>query len=221
MTLSRQRSSTQANRFSGPIILWLSLLTALPAFAGHGFMSAFGNIEWLPDPGRTPDSAWYILDVIEEEGNLLVTRDPAIKLQLSLSFAKKKLAELEAMVKIEQQEAAQTAADRYQTYLTRVKELLDSQNEQAQKETLAESAATALLEHQYILATIYPDLPSKSRPLLLETATTAGTAYQEVIKLLPAKKKGALFFKEEEVRWSLQMAARADEEGQVEATTGK
>ncbi len=221
MTLSRQRSSAQADCFSSIIILWLSLLTALPAFAGHGFMSAFGNIEWLPDPGRTPDSAWYTLDAIEEEGKLLVTRDPATKLQLYLSFAKKKLAELEAMVKIEQQQAAQTAADRYQTYLKRVKELLDSQNEQAQQETLAESAATALLEHQYILATIYPDLPPKSRQILLQTATVAGAQYQEVIKLLPAKKKGALFFKEEEVRWSLQMAARADEESQVEATAGQ
>ena len=86
MTLSRRRRSARADRFSRIIILWLPLLTAIPAFAGHGFMSAFGNIEWLPDPGRTPDSAWYTLDAVAEEGKLLVTRDPATKLQLYLSF---------------------------------------------------------------------------------------------------------------------------------------
>lgn len=221
MTLSRQCGSARATRFSRITMLWFSLLTASPAFAGHGFMSAFGNIEWLPDPGRTPDSAWYTLDAVKEEGKLLVTRDPATKLHLCLSFAKEKLAELEAMVKIEQRQAAQTAADRYQIYLKRAKELLDSQAEQAQKETLAESAATALLEHQYILATIYPDLPVNARQILLQTAAAAGAAYQEVSKLLPARKKGALFFKEEEVRWSLQMAARTDEESQTEATANK
>jgi hypothetical protein len=42
--------------------------------------------------------------------------------------------------------------------------------------------------------------------------TEAHDDYQEVIRELPPKKKGSLFFKEEEVRWSVQMAARADEE---------
>ena len=53
--------------------LWLTgglWLMAAAAWAGHGFMSSFGNIEWLPEPGETPDSAWYTLDGWEEESQL-------------------------------------------------------------------------------------------------------------------------------------------------------
>lgn len=192
----------------------LFFVLALPAagFTGHGFMTAFGNIEWLPEPGRTPDSAIYKLDAVQEEGKLLLAREPAAKMQRYLTFTREKLAELEAMVKAEKAQAAQTAVERYQAYLDRAKTLVTEQSDQGQKEALAETLATALLEHQYILSVIYPDLPAAKRQVILTTAHTAGKQYQDIVKLLPAKKKGALFFKEEEVRWSLQMAERADEE---------
>jgi hypothetical protein len=47
---------------------------------------------------------------------------------------------------------------------------------------------------------------------LLKTIAVGQERYQEIAKLLPAKKRGAFFFKEEEVRWSVEMAKRADEE---------
>jgi hypothetical protein len=74
--------------------------------------------------------------------------------------------------------------------------------------------ATALLEHQYILSVIYEELPAAARPVVLQVIGGAQERYQDVTKLLPSKKKGALFFKEEEVRWSVQMATRADEDRQ-------
>jgi hypothetical protein len=160
---------------------------------------------------------WYGLETAKEKGRLWLARDPETKLHLCLSFAKKKLAELEAMIKHDQSAAARTASLAYQTYLEQAKVVLDGQLTPTQKETLAEQAATALLEHQYILATIYPDLPFKTRQIVLLTAAAAGAQYQAIGKLLPAKKKGAFFFKDEEVRWSLQMAERADEESQAEA----
>lgn len=198
----------------------LLLISILPisAFAGHGFMTAFGNIEWLPEPGRTPDSAWYRLDAIQEEGKLLLAGNSVEKLQLCLAFAREKLAELEAMIKTENAQAAQVAVDHYQSYLTRAKMLIDEQSEQTPKDTLVETMANALLEHRYILSVDYPDLPASTRALILKVAAEAGEQYQEIVNLLPAKKKGALFFKEEEVRWSLQMAERADEESEEESS---
>jgi hypothetical protein len=196
----------------------LILLIAERVFAGHGFVTAFGNIEWLPEPGRTPDSALYKLDALQEAGKLLLVRDPEAKLQLCLTFAREKLAELEAMIKVNNNEAAQIAAEWRQTYSKRIQVLLDEQTDPSQKEVLAETTANALLEQQYILSVDYPDLPAQSRQLVLQIATDIGKQYQDVVKLLPAKKKGALFFKEEEVRWSLQMAERADEESEEESS---
>jgi hypothetical protein len=216
--LSQRRHALPGRLYKPFWLLWFLSAIAAPTFAGHGFVTAFGNIEWLPEPGRSPDSVWYTLDAVREEGQLLLARTPDARVALCLSFAREKLAELEAMVKAENSRAAQVAADWYQTYLNRAKAVVEGQTEQTKKEALAESTANALLEHQYIIATIYPDLPLSSRQILLQTAAAAGEQYQLVAKLLPAKKKGALFFKEEEARWSLQMAGRADEENSSQSS---
>lgn len=191
--------------------LWLM---AAAAWAGHGFMSSFGNIEWLPEPGETPDSAWYAFDGWEEEGQLWRAGDAASQTPLYLSFAREKLAEVEAMVEAENAVAAQVAADRYQDYMARAGRLLAGLDPDApDTQELAATAATALLEHQYILAIIYEELPAGSRgvvPLLLKTAQSQ---YADLSRVLSRKTKGSLFFKEEEVRWNVQMVLRAEEEG--------
>ena len=174
-------------------------------------MSAFGNIEWLPEPGRTPDSPWYRLDAWQEEGKLLLARDPEAKTRLCLSFAREKLAELEAMVKAENAPAAEIAAGRYRDYVDRAQRIISEGTEPTTKETLTEVMASALLEHQYILSVIYEDLPAGARAVVPRVIAAAQERYQDITKLLSPKKKGALFFKEEEVRWSVQMATRADE----------
>jgi len=190
-------------------LLFLILSIPSSTFAGHGFASAFSTIEWLPDPGRTPDSAWYQLDALQEESKLFLARTPAAKISLCLTLAREKLAELEAMVKAENAPAAETAASRYRLYIDRARQLVTDDN--IDKESLAEPIANALLEHQYILSVIYEELPINTRPVVLQVTATAHERYQEVTRFLSPKKKGALFFKEEEVRWSVQMAIRIDE----------
>lgn len=189
-------------------------LMAVTAWAGHGFMSSFGNIEWLPEPGETPDSVWYSFDSWEEEGQLWRAGDAAQQTSLYLSFAREKLAEVEAMVNTENEAAAKRAADRYQDYMARARQLITKLDPStSDKEGLAEATATALLEHQYILAIIYEELPVGSRGIVPFLLQAAQTSYADISPLLSRKKKGALFFKEEEVRWNVQMVLRADEEG--------
>ena len=200
--------------FSRTLAFCLSLTLGLPSatLAGHGFASAFGNVEWLPPPGRAPDSTLYRLDAVREESQLLLARTATDKMRLYLTFTREKLAEVEAMVKAENSAAAATAAERYTAYLDRAEEGV--KNDTGETEVLAEMLATALLEHQYILSVIYAELPVSTRSVVRQTITTAHERYQAVAKLLSPKKKGAFFFKEEEVRWSVDMATRADEAGE-------
>ena len=198
--------------FPLPRIFWFLLFIPSipsPTLAGHGFASAFSTIEWLPDPGRTPDSIWYQLDSLREESQLFFARTPTAKIPLCLTFAREKLAELEAMVKVENAMAAEAAANQYRLYIDRAQQLIT--NDDINKESLAENMANALLEHQYILSVVYEELPASTRSVVLQVTSEAHERYQDVTRLLPPKKKGALFFKEEEVRWSVQMAMRADE----------
>lgn len=207
--LSRLESCFALRQVTCGLFFWLFAPTVV--LAGHGFVTAFGNIEWLPEPGRTPDSAWYILDAWQEEGQLWLARTPEAKLQLCLTFAREKLAEVEAMVRAENTPAAETAAGRYQVYIDRAKQLALG-TKITTRETVAEAMANALLEHQYILSIIYEELPANARAVVPQVISVAQEQYEDITQLLSPKKKGALFFKEEEVRWSVQMATRADED---------
>ncbi len=205
---------------SSSFISVLILFASYPAFAGHGFMSAFGNVEWLSEPGRTPDSTWYRLDTWYEEGQLWLAETPLEKFQLSLSFAGEKLAEAENMLNVQNTAAAQIATDQYWSYIDRAEQAIATppgeQEEISQgRVELVERLATALLEHQYVLTIIYtelPKLPLEARSVLREVFTIAQKRYAAVADRLPRKTRGALFFKEEEVRWSIEMAIRTDEE---------
>jgi hypothetical protein len=205
--------------FVFPCLVLVLLFVPTPALAGHGFVSTFGNIEWLPEPGRTPDSVWYQLEAVQEEGQLLLAHDDAEKVPLCLTFAREKLAEVEAMIKIEDKAAAETAVERYREYITRAQQLISNADEN--KESLAETMATALLEHQYILSIIHEELPAEPRVIVPAVIEVAQQHYQDVIQFLSRKKKGALFFKEEEVRWSVQMMLRAEEEETENQKAGK
>lgn len=193
------------------------LLVAYPAFAGHGFMSAFGNVEWLPEPGRTPDSAWYQLDTWHEEGQLWLAATPQEKFRLALAFAGEKLAEAETMLTAQNTAAAQIATNQYWYYIDRAEQAIATLSGEPKEMSesnlgLIERLVTELLEHQYILTIIYIELPPESRSVLREIFTTAQKRYAMIADRLPRKTRGALFFKEEEVRWSIEMAIRTDEE---------
>jgi hypothetical protein len=177
---------------------WLvGLLSVLPAaaLAGHGFMTAFANIEWLPDPGRTPDSAWYAMDSWQEEGQLMLTADTEAHLLLCLTFAREKLAEIDNMLRAENIGAAQTAVDRYHSYMIRATEFMAQAPSTADAARLATLVATALLEHQYIYSILYEELPTTSRALVPHILKLAEEQYQKVTRHLSPRQKDALLLK--------------------------
>ena len=67
---------------------------------------------------------WYQLDAVQENGQLLLAKDNAEEVALCLDFAREKLAEVEAMIKIEDKAAAETAVERYRGYITQAQQLV-------------------------------------------------------------------------------------------------
>lgn len=188
------------------------LLSPVNAAAGHGLMNAFAGIAWLPEPGTTPDSLAYRFDTWHEQAELLLTDSSADRLTLCLRFAREKLAETEAMVKAQNRTAADTAIAAYGSYLERADAALAAIVDK-HRGALMSLFANALLEHQYIIATDYIDLPRESRSVIATMIATASTHYLKLGSMLPRRLKDALFFKEEEVRWSWEMALAADAQG--------
>lgn len=110
------------------------------------------------------------------------------------------------MVRARDREAALRAGAAYAALLDDIDALLND-------DVARRRQAEALLGHQYMLATNYLDLPRDTRPALLTVIEQAATHYAHLARRLPARTKEALFFKEEEVRWSRDMAVAADEQG--------
>jgi Domain of unknown function (DUF5667) len=196
--------------------LALALLSyAEPAAAGHGMVTSFATIEWLPEPGRTPDEFFYFLDTWGEERELAAANGRRETLDVSLRIARKKLAELEAMVRVRNARAARVAADRYRALVERaLAELRDGGSPHAEPgdetKALAHSLCQALLEHQYILSVDYETLPRESRRLLAGTVAAADAAYQEAAPRLSQKDRDPFLFKQNEVRWSVRTGMRDD-----------
>jgi|LNFM01.1.fsa_nt_gb hypothetical protein len=191
----------------------IALLSALAASgsadAGHGLINSFAGIEWLPDPGVTPDATIYPLELAQEAAVLRLTRAPAARLELLRAQARERLAELDAMVRVGLPTAAQRATDGYATALRAMRQLIESAANPARDRAWAEE----LLAHQYMLSTNYLDLPRDSRQAIAPMMTLARDDYARLSTRLPQRTKDALFFKEEEVRWSWEMAVAADEQG--------
>ena len=189
---------------------WLLALLPLCAHAGHGLLNSFSDLQWLPAPGRTPDQWNYRLDWWQEKSALLLAADDDARFTLCLEYMREKLAEAEAMVVKSDTEAARVAVKNYRAYFDRALALTTVvPNEPTATARLG--LARALLEHQYMLSVDYPDLPVAPRAALAALMEFLDKAYTALRAQLPRSAVQALFFKEEEVRWSWEMARRAGE----------
>ena len=194
------------------IIFGLALSWIGAAYAGHGFMNSFADIEWLPDPGRTPDQFGYVFDTWEERARLALASTATDRYTMSLEFAREKLAEVEAMVRQRKTAAARIASAAYRYYIDSAAAALDEEDESLTGD-LGERFAKSLLEHRYIMSVNYLDLPRGSRTVIGDVMIAASAHYERLTPQLDAAFKESLFFKEEEVRWSTELAQRADAQG--------
>jgi hypothetical protein len=178
-----------------------------PAAAGHGMATSFAAIEWLPEPGRTPDEALYFLDGWKETRELGAARTAKDTVDVSLRIAREKLAELEAMVRARKGAAAEVAAARYRALVAGALKALPAEagapTAESETAALARSLCQALLEHRYILSVDYETLPEESRGVLVGIADDADAAYRTAASHLARKDRDPFSFKENEVRWSL------------------
>ena len=195
-------------------VVLISITLAVPstASAGHGLMKAFGDVEWLPNPGRTPDQIGYVFDRWEEHARLALASTSTERYTLSLQFAREKLAEVESLVKRNEIEPTQIAIADYREYIAIAAREITTLDASTQRE-FNQQYAIALLEHRYIMSVNYLDLPRGSRPLISEVIDAAIVQYELISPRVGDAFKASLFFKLEEVRWSWEVAQQADEQG--------
>ena len=185
------------------------MCVAVAGYAGHGLMNSFGDVEWLPDPGLTPDQFSYPVDRIRERLELEWAGSGDEEMALYLEFAREKLSESSAMVKALNADAAAVSIDAYREYIERAAATVEDGPADAAP-GIRHRFISALLEHVYIMSVDYLDMPLGIRKMLSPVFTTAMNHYNLQSAKLPKREKNALFFKEDEVHWSLEMIQQAD-----------
>ena len=186
-------------------------LAAVDVQAGHGLMNAFGDVEWLPDPGYTPDQFGYAFDKLSEQAKLQFTgADQA--LDVALSLAREKLAEVSAMINAEDSAAAETALRIYRHYMRHAKTLMEK--DPGERDARRVAYRQALFEHIYIMSVEYLDMPLHIRETVLTPFFSAAkTELDATLDQLEEAARAPLFFKEEQLRWTLEMVRQADVKG--------
>jgi len=174
-------------------------------------MNAFGDIDWLPPPGTTPDQPLYVIERWFEGIELALARTPAQRIRHCLITARERLAEAAALIAVDNRAAAALAFDEYRRALDTAEKALAEAA--AARSELALLLAGAVLEHQYIVATDYLDQPRATRTESLRVRDLAGRFYSRVKALLAPTVAASLFFKEEEVRYAWEVAQQADAQG--------
>ncbi len=193
---------------------WLfccALMLSAPTDAGHGLINSFAGIEWLPRPGTTPQSPWYRLELWRDELNLDRVDNLAERWALLHHLTRERLAELEACVRSTNCATDRTLAT-YQAYLARWQSTVED-FPSAERSTRVASLLSTLLEHQYIVATDFYELPRATRSALFKVREIASKPYAELRATLSRKIQDSLFFREEEVRWSWEQANGTQEQG--------
>lgn len=92
--MKEEKGENMKSKILGFLTIAFLLLWSIPvqAFADD---SAH---ETLPEPGITPQSILYFLDVLIEEIRLFLASNPVDKARLSLEFAQEKAAEVELLL---------------------------------------------------------------------------------------------------------------------------
>ncbi len=188
----------------------LAATVAWPAAAGHGFMNSFADIEPLPAAGTTPDSRAWPLERLQERTLRYFAATPALAVAQAERNARERLAEFLEVARATQADLTMRAAQAYREDMAWALAALPTEPGR-ETDRLRRRLAQSLLEQQYLLSLAWFDI---ARPARAEAETLGEWMQASYTRLRTQLSRGvaeSLFFKEEEVRWSWEMAVRGEE----------
>ncbi len=192
------------------VALVVGCATANSAHAGHGLMNSFADLVPLPPAGITPTSALWRIERLVDSAVVYLAAVPRAEMHYAERHARNRLAEFIATAQARDIDAAGRAAAAYREDMTSALDVLRVDGP-LQNAHLGGRLATALLEHRYQLSLAYAELPIAARAPAEAVFDWMQARYDELRGRLSRGYVESLFFKEEEVRWSWEMALRADE----------
>lgn len=148
----------------------------------------------LPDPGITPDSRFYFLDMMAEGIGNFFTFGDIKKAERYANLAAERLAEIQAVVEKGKPELAEKILERYEKQLNnsieRAKKA-QAKGKSAEKITkVLTKIGEATSKHLEVLASVYEKVPEQAKPAIERAMGVSMKGHEQAVAIL--KEKNAL-----------------------------
>jgi len=145
----------------------------------------------LPGPGLTPDSPFYILEIIAEEIVTFFTIGDIKKAERYAALAAERLAEAQALVEKGKPELAEKTLKRYEMQLNNSiaraeKVIAKDKNTEKVMEVVAR-VGEATSKHLEVLAEVYDKVPEEAKPAVENAMKVSIKGHEKAVEALKAK----------------------------------
>ena len=145
----------------------------------------------LPDPGLTPDSPFYFLEIIVEEIVTFFTFGDLKKAERHALLAAERLAEVQAVVEKGKPEFAEKTLERYRMQLQNSiaraeKAQTKGENTEKVMEVLAR-VGQATSKHLEVLAEVYEKVPEEAKPAIENAMKVSIKGHEKAVEALKAQ----------------------------------
>jgi len=149
---------------------------------------SLGQDEILSDPGLTPDSPFYFLEIIAEKiGNLFTFGDKA-KAERMLTLMEERMAETHKMLEEGKIEYAQKAFTRYQAHFQECEKRLEKMEKEGKSiDDVSKKVATVTEKHIAVLERVYEKVPDQAKDAILHAMEVSLTGQERALSALGRK----------------------------------
>ncbi len=145
----------------------------------------------LPDPGMTPDSPFYFLEIIAEEVGTFFTFGDLKKAERHAALAEERLAEAKAVVEKGKSELAEKTLERYENQLeksmARVEKAMAKGKSTEKVIEVVARVGRATSKHLEVLAEIYEKVPEQAKPAIENAMKVSVKGHEKAVEVLKAK----------------------------------
>ncbi|MFH1582433.1 MAG: DUF5667 domain-containing protein, partial [bacterium] len=145
----------------------------------------------LPDPGMTPDSPFYFLEIIAEEIGTFFTFGDLKKAERHAALAVERLAEAQAVIEKGKSELAEKTLERYENQLE--KSIARAEKAMAKGEStekvieVVARVGMATSKHLEVLVEVYERVPEDARPAIENAMKASIKGHEKAVEALKAQ----------------------------------
>lgn len=197
--------------------LFLAIIVLFAIFVPVSVLRSQGiEVEKPPGAGLTPDSPFYIFDLIQEKVSLLFTPSSKAKAEKALRYAQEKFAEIRAMSDKLKTEEVQKAVEKYEEHLNVAVERGEEAKAKGQDtEELMEHISTVTFKNQQILDEVIEKAPLIAKEALERAKEVSKRGFNRAIQAISKRLQEEIEKKKEEIKEEIKKEIK-EEAGKIQ-----